>query len=233
MSVKIMGLIWDTNLKPTLRYVLLAYADHADHEGKNIYPSTKLLAHKTGYSKRTIQAATRELEGTGWLIPDGTGPRGTNRWMIPLYMGGAGDSPPTNGMQETAQGGAGDSRGGVNLTAQGGAGDSPEPLKNHPLKASNNHQRGNRPPAVELCKRIIFRYPHKSLWKTIDRNVGNEFLDLLRWGRILRKWKLSNWNITNYEGMLENFNRERSQDDNIDYESAAHRRKYAEGWLDD
>ena len=110
---------------------------------------------------------------------------------------------------------------------------SPEPLKNHQLKPSNNNQRGNRPPAVELCKRIIFRYPHKSLWKTIDRKVGNEFLDLLRWGRILRKWKLSNFNITNYKGMLENFNRERSQDDNIDYESAAHRRKYAEGWLDD
>lgn len=123
--------------------------------------------------------------------------------------------------------------GGMNLTAPRGESPAPEPLKNHQLKPSVNRKRGDRPAAVELCKRIIFRYPHKSLWKTIDRNVGNEFVDLLRWGRILRKWKLSNWNITNYTGMLENFNRERSQDDNLDYESAKHRRSYAKGWFDD
>ena len=98
---------------------------------------------------------------------------------------------------------------------------------------SQKNKRGDRPAAVELCKRIIFRYPHKSLWKTIDRQVGNEFVDLLRWGRILRKWRLSNFNITNYKGMLENFNRERSQDNNLDYESAAHRRSYTKGWFDD
>ncbi len=123
--------------------------------------------------------------------------------------------------------------GGVNLTASRGAGDAPEPLKNHQLKPSVNRKSSDRPAAVELCKRIIFRYPHKSLWKTIDRQVGNEFVDLLRWGRIMRKWRLSNFNITNYQGMLENFNRERPQDDNIDYESAEHRRSYAKGWLDE
>ena len=116
--------------------------------------------------------------------------------------------------------------GGGNLTAQGGAGDAPEPLKNHQLEPSINHQSSDRPPAVELCKRIIFRYPHKSLWKTIDRKVGHDFFALLRWARIMRKWKLNNWNITNYQGMLENFEREHSQDDNIDYESAKNRREY-------
>lgn len=90
----------------------------------------------------------------------------------------------------------------------------------------------DRPAAVELCKRIIFRYPHKSLWKTIDRNVGNELVDLLRWGRIMRKWRLSNFNITNYKGMLENFNRDRKHDDNTDYMSDKNRRKYLEGWFD-
>lgn len=231
MSVKIMGIVWDADLKPTLRFVLLAYADHADHEGKSIFPSIKLLAEKTGYTKRTIQTSTRDLEKLGWLIPDGTGPKGTNRWRIPLDIGGESPAPP---MKETAQGDESVAGGGMNLTAPRGESPAPEPLKNHQLKPSNNkNKRGDRPPAVELCKRIIFRYPHKSLWKTIDRNVGGELVDLLRWGRIMRKWRLSNFNITNYRGMLENFNRDRKHDDNIDYMSDKNRRKYLKGWFDD
>ena len=92
-----MGLVWDTDLKPTLRFVLLAYADHADHEGKSIFPSIKLVSNKTGFSERTIQSSTRELEQMGYLIPDGQGPMGTNRWKIPLDMGGESPAPPTDG----------------------------------------------------------------------------------------------------------------------------------------
>ncbi len=99
------------------------------------------------------------------------------------------------------------------------------------IESKQTDKRGDRPPAVELCKRIIFRYPHKSLWKTIDRKVSREFFALLRWARIMRKWKLNNWNITNYQGMLENFEREHSQDDNIDYESAENRREYLK-WIE-
>ena len=226
-----MGIIWDTSLKPTLRFVLLAYADHADHEGKSIFPSTKLLSEKTGFSKRTIQATSRELEKIGWLIPDGTGPKGTNRWKIPLDMGGESPAPPPIRVKQTAQGGVVAAGGGMNLTAQGGESPAPEPLKNHQLKPSVNRKEGARPPAVELCKRIIFRYPHKSIWKTVDRAVGTEFISLLKWGRLLRKWKLNNWNITNYKAMLDAFSKDGKKVE--DYESVEHRRKYLEGWFDD
>lgn len=84
MSVKIMGLVWDTQLPPNERYVLLAYADHADHYGKNIYPAIRTVAAKTGYSERQVQRITGQLETKGYLVPDGAGPHGTNKWAVPM-----------------------------------------------------------------------------------------------------------------------------------------------------
>lgn len=62
MSAKLMGQIWDLDLDHSEQLVLLALADHADHEGKNIYPSIGLIAWKTGYSERQIHRIYRALE---------------------------------------------------------------------------------------------------------------------------------------------------------------------------
>ena len=105
MSVKAMGLVWDMpcpnvindiEYKPGHKYVLLAYADHADHNGKNIYPAVGTIARKTGYDERTIQRLTHEMETMGLLISDGDGPRGTNRFHLPYASGGDKLSPLTN-----------------------------------------------------------------------------------------------------------------------------------------
>src|SRR5688572_20995842 len=97
MSVKAMGLVWDMDcpakingldFKPGHKYTLIAYADHADHNGKNIYPSVKTIARKMGYDERSVQRLTHELESMGVLVTDGQGPRGTNRWYIPFSPGG-------------------------------------------------------------------------------------------------------------------------------------------------
>ena len=100
-----MGLTWQLDLSASLtraeKYVLLAYADHADQSGRNIYPSVDLVARKTGYSERAVQTATRRLEENGYLIPDGQGPRGTNRYRIPLQTQNGASKivpiPPTSG----------------------------------------------------------------------------------------------------------------------------------------
>lgn len=93
MSVKAMGLVWDLKcpdningmeFKPNHKYVLQAYADHADHYGKSIWPSIKTIAEKTGYDQRTIQRITADLEKMGLLVDDGMGPHGTNRWKLPF-----------------------------------------------------------------------------------------------------------------------------------------------------
>jgi len=113
MSVKAMGYVWDLDLPQNEKFVLLAYADHADHDGRNIFPSVQRIADKTGYSKRSVQGITRRLEERGLLIADGQGKNGTNKWRMPVY-GGAETSPPvsegvqpeTEGVQSDAQGGA-------------------------------------------------------------------------------------------------------------------------------
>lgn len=90
MSVKVMGAVWDlpaSEIEPRQKYVLLAYADHADHTGRNVFPSIALIARKTGYDERSVQRITRELEALGFLIAEGgqAGGRAMSaHWRIPL-----------------------------------------------------------------------------------------------------------------------------------------------------
>jgi hypothetical protein len=100
MSGLVMGLVFERDIDGKFdrpqKFVLLAYADHADQNGGSIYPSIDLISKKTGYSERAIQQITRDLEQLGLLIPDGVGPNGTNRWRIPVVRteGGAKIAPP-------------------------------------------------------------------------------------------------------------------------------------------
>lgn len=68
MSAKASGRVWDLDLPHNKRLVLLAMADHADHEGRNIYPSTDLIAWKTGYSSRQVQRVIDMLITDGILV---------------------------------------------------------------------------------------------------------------------------------------------------------------------
>lgn len=103
MSALVMGLVWElqktSDFGRAEKIILLAYADHADSNGRNIYPSVDLIARKTFYEERAVQLTTRKLESSGYLIPDGIGPRGTNRWRIPIETtqeGGAKIAPVQN-----------------------------------------------------------------------------------------------------------------------------------------
>jgi len=136
-----MGLVWELDLNPNHKLTLLAYADHADHMGKNIFPSVSLISFKTGYSERSVQRITRELEEHGYMIPDGTGRNGTNRWRIPLDMGGVKIAPLTSGAQEMpdlAQGGdipSGDIPSGVILSPE--SNNHHEPSINEVIDSAN------------------------------------------------------------------------------------------------
>ena len=52
-------MVWDYVLTPEEQIVLLAFADHADHNGEHAWPSIPLLAWKTGLSERTIYRVIR------------------------------------------------------------------------------------------------------------------------------------------------------------------------------
>lgn len=68
MSAKMMGRVWELVLTPAKQIVLLALADHADHEGNNVKPGVPLIAWKTGYSERQVQRILRELIHDGLLV---------------------------------------------------------------------------------------------------------------------------------------------------------------------
>lgn len=105
MSVKAMSLVWDMECPSLInglrfeahhKYVLIAYADHADHQGRNIFPAVETIRKKTGYkSGRSIQNIGNDLEKMGVMIADGQGPRGTNRWRIPFSEKGDRIEPAT------------------------------------------------------------------------------------------------------------------------------------------
>ena len=61
MSGKISGLCWDLDLPHNQLIVLLAMADHADHDGNNVFPSLRLVSWKTGYSEQTCRRAIKKL----------------------------------------------------------------------------------------------------------------------------------------------------------------------------
>lgn len=82
MSAKYMGMVWDLDLTPNAIYVLLALADHADHEGKNIFPRLGFIAHKTGYSIASIKRIVAALRKEKILVKDGETPGGVVKYSL-------------------------------------------------------------------------------------------------------------------------------------------------------
>ena len=60
-----MALVWELDLPKPEKFLLLAIADHADHTGRGARPGVRLLAWKTGDTRRTVQRNLRKLEDRG------------------------------------------------------------------------------------------------------------------------------------------------------------------------
>lgn len=86
MSIKAMAAVWEMNIKPADKLVLLAYADHADHSGGSIYPAVSTIAAKTGFDERSVRRITARLKKDGYLVASGVTVKGTNRYCIPLTV---------------------------------------------------------------------------------------------------------------------------------------------------
>lgn len=87
MSVKVMGAAWELNLTAPKLLVLLALADHADHNGSNVFPSMRLTAWKTGYSERQIQRIIKSLVQDGILVVVDLRPGRTIMYRIDIDKG--------------------------------------------------------------------------------------------------------------------------------------------------
>lgn len=91
MSGKISGAVWDMALPKEEKYILLAYADKADHEGYGVFPSYGLVAWMTGYTRRHVMRVVAKLEEQKIMVivkSGGKGKHGTpdsvNEWRIDI-----------------------------------------------------------------------------------------------------------------------------------------------------
>lgn len=76
-----------------MKIVLVGVANHAHPDGGQAYPAKSTLAEYACCDEKTVQRALRKLENGGWLIRDGVGPRGQNKYLLPLWI------DPTAGTQ--------------------------------------------------------------------------------------------------------------------------------------
>jgi len=93
MSVKLMSMTFDADIpdtkvgennvsSSTIKFVLLAMADHANDDGRSIYPAVGKLCKKTALADRTVQRAIDALESLGIVRATGTSEFGTTEYRI-------------------------------------------------------------------------------------------------------------------------------------------------------
>ena len=84
MSVRVMAAVWQLDLPWMEKYVLVALADHADHEGEDIWPGRDYLLSKTGLSRNSLlrSLASLKLRGLVEIVELGNRGRRTTYRII-------------------------------------------------------------------------------------------------------------------------------------------------------
>jgi predicted transcriptional regulator len=66
MSVKLMAMVWDMDMKAVDKIILLALADYADDDGV-CWPKQGTVAIKTGVTRQTVNQKMKQMEESGLL----------------------------------------------------------------------------------------------------------------------------------------------------------------------
>jgi DNA-binding transcriptional ArsR family regulator len=65
MSIKLITQVWNLDLAPREKIVLLKLADNANEEGTHCFPSIRRIAHETGKSVRSVMYGIKSLKEKG------------------------------------------------------------------------------------------------------------------------------------------------------------------------
>lgn len=82
-----MGQVYDLDLPGNEQAVLLSLADHANHDGGNIFPSNGLTAWKLGVSEDTVSRLKKKLVARGILVVESEEPGRVKCYRIDLSKG--------------------------------------------------------------------------------------------------------------------------------------------------
>lgn len=98
MSIFAMTPVWEADLKPSYKFVLLAYADSAKKDGTESWPGWDVLQQMTGYSRSQIGRITKDLVEMGILVQTKRGQTGQRaEYTIVL------DHPVMTGAQDASR----------------------------------------------------------------------------------------------------------------------------------
>ena len=83
LSIKVMSAVWELDLLPQDKFILLAFADHADDSGF-CYPSLYRICWKCGVSKDSVRRflARMVFKGIIGILQKGTGRGHTTRYRV-------------------------------------------------------------------------------------------------------------------------------------------------------
>jgi hypothetical protein len=94
MSIKLMALVWEIDLPPGEKLVLLALADQANDAGTQCWPSVETIAHRSGQGVRTVRRALASLENAGHLTRQHREGTSTQYRVHPCQNGSPAKSAP-------------------------------------------------------------------------------------------------------------------------------------------
>jgi hypothetical protein len=144
MSVRLMAMVWDMDMKAVDKIILLALADYADDDGV-CWPKQGTVAIKTGVTRQTVNQKMKQMEESGVLEKkDG------RTILFPVKEAdtivGETDTPKCQGDRQESR-----------VDRQGCQGGR------HPSKPSTNHQLTTKDNFQNQAEEIYAEYP---------RNVG-------------------------------------------------------------
>lgn len=212
MSVKLMAAVWDHGPdNPTQRFVLLALADYADHDG-SCYPSYNKTAQRCAISRSTAMRAIKRLAKDGWLTIEtqtrNNGSHTSNRIFLNLdrLTGGSTTPPPSS---TVTLGWYQDDTTLVADCDQGSSTVTPlDPLSDPLIDPSDDpgkrarRTRGNPPPAVTLLHRLTTYWPGDDNTAYIVRRLGDA-PDEVALAAAVREWRASGNKINNWAGICD------------------------------
>lgn len=134
------------------KVVLLGLANHAHPDGSESYPVLDTLARYAHCDRSTARRNVRKLAADGWIVEDGTGPKGQTKYR--LAMGVAERHPVA---ESAARGGTGDAGGVAPAPPEPSIEPSKEPSSKERARAQAQQLPDDFPENLKPHARDVFR----------------------------------------------------------------------------
>ena len=92
MTWRVLPAIWESDLSPLDKLVLLCLAKYSDSNGRHAKPAQTTISRLTGIGPRRVRTALATLKKRGFIVPEGKGRKGTIAYRINLPLANNGDS---------------------------------------------------------------------------------------------------------------------------------------------